>query len=108
MKNKEKITRYKDRKKSDDILKSKSNLPEACNQFGNLRVFNGQNLTPEPLKKPFISTPKIILSEAELKVLTKHPGFALRNMMDKEQFMAEVEKGLVKESFCPLRLQFYL
>ena len=62
-------------------------------------MFNGQNLRPEPLKKPFISTPKIILSEAELKVLTKHPGFALRNMMDKEQFMAEVEKGLVKESY---------
>ena len=84
MKNKEKITRYKDRKKSDDILKSKSNLPEACKQFGNLRVFNGQNLTPEPLKKPFISTPKITLSEAELKVLTKHPKFALRIMLDKE------------------------
>ena len=33
LKNQEKINRYKDRKKSDDIQKSKSNLPEACKQF---------------------------------------------------------------------------
>ena len=29
----------------------------------------------------------------------KKPKFALINVLDKEQFMAEVEKGLVKESY---------
>ena len=98
-KNKEKINRYKDRKKAEDIQKERASIPEACKQFEILRVFNGKTITSEPLKEPFISTPEIKLSEAELKVLTKNPKFALRNVLDKESFMEEVEKGLVKECY---------
>ena len=98
-KNKEKLNRYKYRKISEDISKEKSSLPEAYKQFENLRVFNGEILIKEPLKKPCISTHEVKLSEVELKVLTKNPKFALRNVLDKVQFMAEVEKGLVKECY---------
>ena len=98
-KNKEKINRYKDREKAEDIQKERASIPEACKQFEKFRVFNGKTITSEPSKEPFISTPEIKLSEAELKVLTKNPKFSLRNVLDKESFMAEVEKGLVKECY---------
>ena len=99
VKNKEKIKRYKERMESRKKEEEVSSLPEACHNLKNLRVFSGQEIKSETLKEPFISSPEIKLSDAELLILTKSPGFALRNILDKEKFMAEVEKGLIKEQY---------
>ena len=99
MKIKDKTNRYKERMESRKKEEEVSSLPEACQELKNLRVFSGQEIKSETLKEPFISSPEIKLSDAELLILTKSPGFALRNILDKEKFMAEVEKGLIKEQY---------
>ena len=62
-----------------------------------MRVFRGENITPEPPKPPVVTSPEIILTQSEINILSKSPKFTLRNVLDKTQYMIEVEKGLVKE-----------
>ena len=46
-----------------------------------------------------LASKEITLSKAEIKILSKSPKFALRNILSKENYMAEIEKGLIKDKF---------
>ena len=46
-----------------------------------------------------VASKNITLSKAEMKLLSKSPKFALRNILSKEAYMAEIEKGLIKEKY---------
>ena len=96
-KNKKKIEKYK-REKEEEEMRELSILPEDLKEFSDLRIFRNVQIPPEEPKPPVITT-KTILTEDELGVLKKGPSFTIRNVMDKEAFMAEVEKGLAKKMY---------
>ena len=99
MKNKTKIDGYKSKKKLSDKMKELSSLPEECAPLKELRVFRGEDIPAEPPKPPVVTSESIILSKAEIAILTKSPKFALRNLLSKKQYMTEIEKGLIKEKY---------
>ena len=74
-----------------------SSLKEELEEFAKLRVFNNIQITPEKPKPPVIASKNVTLSEDELAILARGPKFTLRNVLSKERYMAEVEKGLVKK-----------
>ena len=76
-----------------------SSLPEECREFGDLKVFQDEEMIPEPPNPPMIASKNISLSKEELKILSKSPKFALMNILSKEAYMADVEKGLIKEKY---------
>jgi hypothetical protein len=97
-KNKEKISRYKedrDEKQLDEL----SSLREEMGEFGSLRVFNNIPIQPEGRKPPVVGSDEISLSEDEISLLSRGPKFTLRNVINKEIYMAELEKGYVKKKF---------
>ena len=91
-----KLARYK-KEKEDEEMEEMSNLPEELRDYASLRIFQNIPIPPEEPKPPVITSIMIDFSEDELAVLKKGPKFTLRNVLDKEAFMAEVEKGLVKK-----------
>jgi hypothetical protein len=96
-KNRNKLEKYK-KEKEEEELAELSILPEDLNEFSDLRIFKNVQIPPEEPKPPVITT-ETILTEDELAILKKGPKFTIRNVMDKEAFMAEVEKGLVKKMY---------
>ena len=97
IKYKNKIEEYK---KDHEKLKEEkrvASLPDECKPYGDLRALRGVPTDPEPPKPPVITSPEINLSKAETKILSKNPKFTLRNIMNKDVFMAEHEKALIKE-----------
>ena len=98
-KNKQKIDKYKVEHKKKEEAKRIANLPEECKEYEALRALRGTKIDPEPPKPPVITNPEITLSKAELKILSKSPKFTLRNILDKEIYMTEIEKGLIKEKY---------
>ena len=97
-KNKVKLARYR-KEKEDKELEELSKLPEELRDYASLRIFQNIHIQPEEPKPPVITSDTIELSEDELAVLKKGPKFTLRNILDKEAFMAEVEKGIVKKMY---------
>ena len=100
-KNKEKLTKYK-KEKEEEELAELSILPEDLQEFSNLRIFKNIPVPPDAPKPPVITSDTIKLTDDELAVLTKGPKFTLRNVMDKEAYMAEVEKGLAKKMYADI------
>jgi hypothetical protein len=84
--------------KEDEELDELANLREELGEFGDLKVLRGINIQPEK-RKPPVKSKEVTLSKFEEEVLSKNPKFAVRSMMSKERFMAEVEKGLCKKQY---------
>ena len=59
-----------------------------------MKVFTGETIQQEDPKPPFI-----ILTEDELAILKRWPKFTLRNTLSKKNYMAEIEKGLIKKKY---------
>ena len=98
-KNREKVKNLK--KEHEQISKENSPsscLPEECRKYENLRLFRETDIKPEPPKPPVI-VGEIILSEEEISVLAKGPKFTLRNILDKGNYLEEVEKAYIKEKY---------
>ena len=96
-KNKSKIETGMKKLNKKRALEKVSSLPEECSKYSELRAFRGEEIIPEPPKPPVVTSPEIILTQSEINILSKSPKFTLRNVLDKTQYMIEVEKGLVKE-----------
>ena len=76
-----------------------SSLPEKCREFGDLKVFQDEEMIPEPPNPPMIASKNISFSKEELKIMSKSPNFSLMNILLKETYIADVEKGLIKEKY---------
>ena len=98
MKNQDKIKGYKEDKDRDDMDEIAS-LKEELGEFSELRIFNGVSIQAEEPKPPVITAKDVTLSKDEVSLLSKGPKFAIRNILNKEIFMAEFEKGLVKKKY---------
>ena len=64
-----------------------------------MRALREEEIPPEPPALPMVADKNITLSKSELKILSKSPKFALRNVISQEAYMAEIEKGLFKEKY---------
>ena len=98
-KNKTRIERDINKKNIVKRAKMLSSLPEECQEYGDLRIFRNTEIVPEPPNPPMVASKEITLSKAEIKILSKSPKFALRNILSKENYMAEIEKGLIKDKY---------
>ena len=98
-KNQKRVERDLMKKKKLEKANLVTSLPEDCQEFGKLRVFQEEQIQPEPPAPPMVASNNITLSKEEIKVLSKSPKFALRNILDKEAYMAEIEKGLIKDKY---------
>jgi hypothetical protein len=96
IKNKNKISRYKEEKDMENLEKL-SNLQEEMG-VGQLKIFQGISIQPEERKPPVLSK-EVTLSKYEMEVLSKNQKYAVRAMMNKEKFMVELEKGLCKKVY---------
>ena len=96
---KNKVETYKEKHEKAKAEKIISSLPEEVKPYKDLRAIRGLPIDPDPPKPPVITSPEIVLSKEEIKILSKSPKFTLRNILDKEQFMIEVEKTLIKEQY---------
>ena len=96
LKNKRKIKKYQKEKDKADLDEISSHAEE-LGEFANLRVFNNKEIIPEEPKPPMVASKDIVLSEDEMAILKRGPKFTLRNVLSKEVYMREVEKGLVKK-----------
>ena len=90
---------FNNKKTQLDKLKMIYSLPEECKEYAKLRVFQDQEIPPEAPKPPMVASNTITLSKEEMKILSKCPKFALRNILCKKSYMAEYEKGLIKEKY---------
>jgi hypothetical protein len=97
-KNKEKTTEYKEEKDKKD-LEEISKLPEGFEDLAELRAFRNTSIPQEVPKPPVIASTGIELTKEEIEIPSKGPKFTLRNIICKENYMAEFEKGLVKKKF---------
>ena len=98
-KNRVKIGRCLARKVEERKKALISSLPEECAEYSDLRVLKGVEIAPEQPKPPVIMCPELSFSKEEIKVLAKSPKYAVRELVTKEEFMAEVEKSLIKEKY---------
>ena len=98
-KNKARLERDLAKKKLEDKKRMIASLPEDCKPFSELKVLREEEITPEPPAPPMVASKNITLNEKEMKILSKSPKFALRNLLSKEDYMAEIEKGLIKEKY---------
>ena len=97
-KNKDKVEKYKLEKEKEDIAEL-AIIPKECKDYEKLKVFTGETIHQEDPKPPVITCSDIILTEDELAILKRGPKFTLRNTLSKEDYMAEVEKGLIKKKY---------
>ena len=74
-------------------------LPEELREFSSLRIFKNVQIPPDEPKPPVITSNTKKLTDDELAVLKKGPMFTIRNVMNKEAYMAEVEKGLAQKMY---------
>ena len=98
-KNRDKIKNL--RKEHEEMIRENSPssyLPEECKEYEDLRLFRETEIKPEPPKPPVI-VGDLILSEEESTVLAKGPKFTLRNILDKGNYLEEVEKAYIKEKY---------
>ena len=54
---------------------------------------------PLPPEKPFICHEDIVLSENEIKILSRGPNFMLRDELDREMFYVNLEKMVTKKKY---------
>ena len=80
-------------------MASLSSLKDEYPDFAELRIFNGKKIQPEDPKPPVIASKDVKLTKDEISILSRGPKFALRNILSKERFRAEYEKGLVKKKY---------
>ena len=64
-----------------------------------MRLFCGIQLEPELPKPPVIASKDITLSEDELAILSKGPKLTIRLTLNKQIYMVETEKALIKEKY---------
>ena len=76
-----------------------ASLPEDCKPYSDLKILREETITPEPPAPPMVASNNITLNAKEMKILSKIPKFALRNLLSKEDYMAEIEKGLINEKY---------
>ena len=98
-KNKVKLERDIEKKKNLTRAKMISSLPEDCKEYSELRIFQEEEIIPEEPEPPMVASKDISLSKGAIKILSKSPKFALRNILSKENYMAEIEKGLIKDKY---------
>ena len=98
-KNRDKIKNLRKEHEEMIIENSPSScLPEECKEYEDLRLFRETEIKPEPPKPPVI-VGDLILSEEESTVLANGPKFTLRNILDKGNYLEEVEKAYIKEKY---------
>ena len=68
-------------------------------EFGNLKIFNNIPISPEVKKPPVIGSKNLTLTTDEVDLLSRGPKFALRYILNKELFMADLEKGNIKKKY---------
>ena len=98
-KNKVRLERDLAKKTLEDKKKMISNLPEECKAYSDLRALRVEEIPPEPPALPMVADKNITLSKAELKITSESPMFVLRYIISKEAYIAEIEKGLIKEKY---------
>ena len=87
------------REKSEKCLKK---APDGTGDIlSNVNVFTDaqKSMKPENLAVPFICNKDVKLSDYELRLLSKGPGFMLRECVDNESFEVELEKMVAKNKF---------
>ena len=104
-KNQEKLSRYKKIKEEQEKKRTISNLPEDVQLYTNLRIFQNIKITPETPRPPVVMSDSIEITEGESKLLSKCPKFTLRNVLNKEMFLVEYEKSLIKEKYGRIGLE---
>ena len=86
----------------DQIRKATKSAPEVTREYlSDVNVFSADqtNVQPQPPALPFICHKDIKLSEYEVLLLSKGPGFMVREDLDKEIFEVETEKMVAKKKF---------
>ena len=94
----EKVKRLKVNIKKESRYK----IPPEIDKYSDVGVFKSDiEITPEELKGPVIvgQKGKLVLGDDEKKVLTRGPKFTIRRCLDKERFLIEMEKSLLKEKW---------
>ena len=75
-------------------------LPEGWSRYKDLRIFTSDEEIPSDEIKPPITVGGMVkLSEDEANLLRRSPKFCVRSILNKEDFMMELEKALIKEKY---------
>ena len=82
--------------------KTRYKIPPELERYKDVSVFNSDSeIQPEKLRGPVVvgEKGKLVLNGDEKDVLTRGPKFTLRRCLNKERFMIEMEKSLLKEKW---------
>ena len=95
-KNKEKSKNLRSKIKREEF-----ELPASLSRYREAKIFTeeGDSMEPEPLKGPVIvgDPRELLLSADEKAILTRGPKFTIRRVLNKENFVREMEKTWIKE-----------
>ena len=102
-KNNKKISRYlinqaEERKKQNPNIFTETKVPQRLEQYSSLPIFKRPGDLPDkkPPVGPYICDQKIILSDNEIKILSRDPKYSLMEEVNEQDFALEVEKALSK------------
>ena len=98
-KNKLKIVEYRNEQRENQINNLVSSHVEYPDQYKELRIFKGEEIKPEPLKPQVVASKDLTLDEDEILILSKGPKFTLRNILDRQTYLEELEKSFIKEKY---------
>ena len=83
--------------------KEEYQLPEELSRYSDAKIYKSdEEMEPETLRGPVTivgGKQKVSLNEDEITILTRGPKYAIRRILNKERFLIEMEKALVKEKW---------